>query len=649
MVRAVRVLMALLVLCALAGCPNGPGTADPAARPDAGSPGAGGPRTVILMIGDGMGRGQIAAASRYAHGRPGALAMASLPAHGDVSTASLSGITDSAAAATMMATGEKTFNGSIGVDENEQPVETIVEWANARGFATGLVSTAALPHATPGAFSAHRDSRHDLTAIAEDQIRVTHPDVMLGGGAQYFRPAGEGSVRSDDGLLGEIAAAGYQLVETRDELAAVDAAGTSRVWGMFADEHMTFSRERPAGTAEPTLTEMSLRAIELLDQDPDGFFLMIEGARIDMASHNNDLANTVGETLAFDEAVAAVRDWAAGRDDVLLVVTADHECGGLALESDGALGVMPEVSWRWGQHTNARVDIFAQGPGSDRFDGKVIDHAQLHAAMIAHLDHAAMVEPPERITPDGRLSDLRHAVAMQTAATEFGAGYNELHRLRADADRRGLSIGVEGVFQWKRNAVVILIDRDFGAGTGVRDVAASLDDSDGVADAILTSLPVIAPVGFGAELAAVSWGGQEARIEDLVDDVGWRGLVPPLGKVGNLGWQSGVWTFGEDVRAVDGPVSGTSDEGFEAFVPWSALYPELGGSVPRGAVVGLAVVLVNDDGGYLSNQALPPFPAGTPNPGRTKAALPGVVSFAVDANRDGVGDGTSAPAVVAVP
>lgn len=596
------------------------------------------------MIGDGMGPGQLEAASLYRHGRAGALVMQTLEHRGQLATASLSGITDSAAAATAMATGVKTLNGNIGVDAGEAPVETIVEWASARGLATGLVTTAAMPHATPGAFSAHRGSRQELTAIADDQVRSVRPTVMLGGGARYFLPAGPGSERTDAGLLGDIEAAGYELVTSAGDLAAREPDADLRVWGMFADEHMAYERQR---AGEPSLTEMSLRALDILDRDDDGFFVMIEGARIDMASHLNDIENSVGDTLAFDDAVAAVRDWIGDRDDVLLIVTADHECGGLHVEEAAGAGEMPVVSWRWDQHTNARVDVFAQGPGAEQFDGAVLDHPWVHAAMVAQLERAAVAAPATVITPDGRVSDLRHAVADQLADTGFGAGYNELRSIRVDADAHGLAVAGTGVFQWQENAVVVLIDVDHGAGTGVRDVAAALTDTGGRIDAILSSVPVIGPATFGAELAAASWGAQDARREDLWGDAGLRGLVAPYGAPNNFGWHGIAFTFGEGVRSVDGAVPGTDGEGFELFVPWQTLYPALGGAVPPSAEVAIAAVIVNDDGGYLSNQALPPFPAGTANPGRQATALPGVIAFVVDSDGDGVGDGASAPRVIA--
>lgn len=619
----------LLLLCVAAAC----GTSS---SPLGGGPGSDDPepqrRSVILMIGDGMGPGQLDAASLVRYGETGVLELQSLPVCGELSTASLSGITDSAASATAMATGIKTFNARIGMSQTGEPLETVVEWANERGIATGVVTTAALPHATPGAFTAHNESRHDMDNIAIDQATQVQPQLMLGGGAQYF----------GDDLVAELVAAGYDVV--RDRQALADAG--DKVWGVFADEHMDYVREREPGTGQPTLAEMSLAALARLDRDPDGFFLMIEGARIDMASHANDIENAVYETLDFDDTVAAVRDWASDRDDVLLIVTADHECGGLTINSPGPVGQIPQVSWRWGNHTNARVSVCASGPGSELFHGSILDHTWVHAATMAHLSGTELVEPTAVITPDGRLGDLRHDVAVQLATSEFGQGVNELRALRVDANSRGLAIGIEGVFQWQKNAVVVLIDADYGAETGVRDVAGELSDTDGRVDSILSSLPVMAAPGFGAELAAVSWGAQDARVEDLWDDAGLRGLVAPYGDAADLSWYGIAATFGEPVRSTGPVVPGADGEGLEFFVTWDPLYPDGGGAVPVSGQVAIAVVLTNDDGGFLSNQALPSFAADLDNPGRSATLLPGVVIVPIDADGDGVGDGDAAPSVL---
>jgi alkaline phosphatase len=566
-------------------------------------------RVVILFIGDGMGPEHMAAA--------GELAMSGLPHRGRVITASLSGTTDSAAAATTLASGVATLNGAIGVDEEGAPVETLIERARAAGLATGVVTTSSLSHATPGAFTAHRDSRALEVDIAADQALVIQPEVMLGGGAAYYLAAGEEDSRRDDGgLIDPLRAAGYFVVTDRDQLAA---ASGDRVLGLFAPGHLTYSIDRAAGTGEPTLAEMTSRALAILDRDPDGFFLLVEGARIDMASHVGDLPRAIGETRGLDEAVAAAAAWAGDRADVTILVTADHECGGLASDH----------TWKWGRHTSAPVELLASGPGAELVAGQTVRHADVHALLASLVDG---VEPtlaaPRRLLPDGWTDELRHLVAEQAVVSGFGAEHNRLDALRLDADPHALLIGIDGLFQWQENAVVILLDVDPGAGTGPAALRGALDDRDGRIDAILSALPLDAPAlpGFGADLAVVVWGGSEPPLEEAWGDAGLRGLRPPFGNPDDLGWSGVAVAFAGSALSGEDGASMTPGRGLELRVPWAELFP---GGVPDGARLGVAAVLVSGDGSYLSNQALPPFPAGTGNPGEAGAVLPGVVEWSV--------------------
>ncbi len=619
-----------------------PADASPSA--DAAPPidgGAAAPPAVVLLIGDGMGPGQLEAASLYRYGEAGALHLQTLPSHGQLLTASLSGTTDSAAASTALATGAKTYNGRIGLDRSGATVTNLVEVAHQHGLAAGVVTTAALPHATPAGFTAHTTSRDLMLDIADQQALTTRPEVMLGGGWQYFAPAGDGSLRTDDGLIAPLEADGYQVITSSVEL---DAATGSRLVGLFAPEHLDYSLDRPPDTTQPTLAEMTVAALDRLSDNPAGFFLVVEGGRIDMASHGNDLARTVGEVLAFDDAVDAVQSWAEGRE-VTILVTADHESGGLHVVTPEPAGTLPEVTWRWGDHTNARVDLYGAGPGAELFAGQLRDPTWVHAAIEARLTDSAVVPPPTVLTADGHLADLRYRAVDQTAATGFGAGFNQLDALYLDADRNGLAIGIEGLFEWDHNAIAILIDVDYGAATGFAQISGAISDASGRVDSIVAALPFQAPTvtGFGADFALVAFGGADPHLEDLIDDAGLRGLVAPTGDPANLWWYGVATNFGEGVRAGTTPLSPTPGEGFEAIIPWTELYPGSGGGVPPGATLAIAAVLVNDGGGYASNQALPPFPAGTDNPGSTPVALPGVVRFQVDSDDDGIADGDQAP------
>jgi alkaline phosphatase len=606
---------------------------------------AGPPPAVIVMIGDGMGPGQLDSASLYRHGATGRLFLQSLPRHGEVRTGGPSGITDSAAAATVMATGVYTLNGTIGLDRHGAAVPNVVEDAAARGWATGVVTTAMVTHATPAGFTAHVPAREQYLAIADQQAMTVRPDVMLGGGARYFLPAGEGSDRGDDGLLDDLAAAGYPIAGDRAALAAASSSGATRLFGAFTPDHLTYVLDREATTTEPTLAELSAAALAVLDRDPDGFFVMIEGGRIDHASHDNDLPRAIGETLAFDDTVAQVAAWARARGNVTLLVTADHECGGLEVVTPAAAGTYPTVRWRWGNHTNARVGIWGEGPGSEAIAGALIDHRWIHAITEARLADAPLAVPPREPMPDGELADLRHRAATQANATGYGVGFNQLDALWLDTTADGLFIGVAGLFQWQHNAVEILIDVDLdvGGGSGPASLHGAVTDATGVADRVLAASSVLAPATpFGLDVVIVSLGGADPRLADLRDDGGLRGVRPPFGRPDDLAWLPAAVNFGA-VRPRDEPFAPLPGQGLEAFVPMAQLYPA---GLPVGAKVGVAVVLVNDDGGHTSNQALPPFPAGTANPGRTLTPLPGIAVYELDHDRDGVVDGATPPTIL---
>ena len=636
-----RVAPAVLVLLAACGDPR-VADHDAAIAIDAAPPGP--PPAVIIMIGDGMGLPQMAAASRYRHGVVGGLAMEDLPFRGQVRSGGPSGITDSAAAATVMASGVYTYNGSIGVDRGGRPVENLVERAHAHGWAAGVVTTTTLPHATPAGFSAHVTSRTLQSAIADQMVRATKAEVMLGGGRWYFAPQGVDSGRTDNGLYDELTAAGYPIAFTADELTAAVARGEPRLFGAFATDMMTYVSARPPGTREPMLIELAAAALTTLDRDPDGFVLMIEGGRIDHGGHANNLVDVVQETLAFDDTVAMVAGWAAARGNTTLLVTADHECGGLEVVQPAPAGQYPTVRWRWGNHTNARVAVMGQGPGAERVDGAVLDQRWIHAIAAARIDGAALVVPAREPIPDGELGDLRHRAVVQRVATGFGAGFNQLDALWLDATSDGLYIGIEGLFEWSKNAVEVWIDVDPGAGTGWPGLAGALTDASGAADRVLTSSHVsTGQSALDADLVLVSLGGADPHVEDRWDDGGLRGVRPPYGQPADLGWQRAAINYGA-VRNRDVAGPSVPGQGLEAFIPWSILYP--GGPVPVGARLRLAAMMVNSTGEFTSNQFLPPLPAGAANPGTAAIALPGVVEYVVDGNSDGVVDGDRAPTVL---
>lgn len=317
------VVVFLIVGCAAAPVPDGPvGQAEVA-------PQAAGPRNVILLITDGAGPASFTMARDYVRataGRETLVADGTLT--GSVRTyATDSRVTDSAAGATAFATGVKTYNGAIAVDTLERPLTTLLERAEAHGMVTGLVATTRITHATPAAFSAHVPSRNMEEEIAVQQLGKGI-DVLFGGGRDYFVPREAGGLREDGrDLLAEAREGGYQVVTTR---AGFDGELRTPVLGLFNSSSLNYEIDRDP-QVEPSLAELSVRAIELLSAHEGGFFLMIEASRIDHAGHDNDAAAHVRDMVAFDETFAAVLDFAAREGNTLVVSVSDHETGGISL------------------------------------------------------------------------------------------------------------------------------------------------------------------------------------------------------------------------------------------------------------------------------------------------------------------------------
>lgn len=321
-------------------------------------------KNVILFIGDGMGQAHVLAARVFANGPEERLNMERLEYFGYVTThPNGSLVTDSAAAGTAMATGHKTRNNIIGQGEHGEEYKSILELARGMGKATGLVTTTEITHATPAVFAAHQPDRQEAKAIALDYIRGAQPDVLLGGGAWVWTPS----------LLEEAKSHGYTTIFTKKELDTLDSTPLNKLLGLFAHSHMTFAIER--GSQEPSLKEMTLKALEIMQRDPEGFFLMVEGGRIDHAGHNNDLKRLIHEMLDFDEAIGAVRARLETNQETLLIVTADHETGGLAIVGPvghiPSRGEMVEVYWATKNHTAVDVPIWAQGPGAEAVRGRM--------------------------------------------------------------------------------------------------------------------------------------------------------------------------------------------------------------------------------------------------------------------------------------
>lgn len=314
---------------------------------------------VILFIGDGVGTSYWSAARLAA----GSLEVERLPVVGLVDTRSSShDVTDSAAGATVYATGVRTYNGAIGVGPDSLPLRTVLEVARDRGMSTGLVATSTITHATPASFAAHVVSRRMEPEIAR-QMAGQGIDVILGGGRHFFNGRKEGA--SD--LLPELRTR-YTYVESVEELRALDTDTVDALLGLLEEDALPRATERSL-----TLAEMTARALEILDRNPEGFFLLVEGSQPDWRGHSNEpLQAVIAEMLDLDEAIGVAIDYQSRRPGTLIVVTADHETGGLALNAAQGGGI--EAHYTTTSHTAAMVPLFAGGPGAERFAGIIDNH-----------------------------------------------------------------------------------------------------------------------------------------------------------------------------------------------------------------------------------------------------------------------------------
>ncbi|MEW6347480.1 MAG: alkaline phosphatase [Thermodesulfobacteriota bacterium] len=310
------------------------------------------PRGIILLIGDGMGINQIRSAAVYAKEVLGkTLIVDSIVTRGITTTHSAnSEVTDSAAAATAMYSGHKVVSEVINVLPDGRKVFGIGHAAKNAGLSVGVVSTTRLTHATPAALYGHASNRDQENLIA-DQLPAFSPEVAMGGGLRHFLPRDrQGSTRSDGrNLVDDMIAKGYRYVTNGAELASVDPAGTDKLLGLFADSHMAYELDRgnvPELGNQPSLADMTRFALATLGRNPNGFFVMIEGGRIDHACHSHDIKASIHDTIAFDDAVRVALEYQKAHSDVLVVVTADHETGGLGL----------------GRGTEYALDMKALGP-----------------------------------------------------------------------------------------------------------------------------------------------------------------------------------------------------------------------------------------------------------------------------------------------
>ena len=253
-------------------------------------------------------------------------------------------IADSAPAGTAMATGYKSHTGYVGVlpDENTMPglapllgsqkrapVATIVEAAKLNKMATGIVSTCEVMHATPADFTSHYPSRKEYDILSMQQV-YQNLDVVLGAGTKYLTQAG----RKDGNDLLSVVKMNYQYADNK---AQMDAVTSGKLWGMFADTALAYDFDRDAQT-EPSLAEMTQKAINILSKNQNGFFLMVEGSKIDWAAHANDPIGLISDCLAYDKAVGVALDFAKSNGDTVVISATDHGNSGVSIGSSATTG-----------------------------------------------------------------------------------------------------------------------------------------------------------------------------------------------------------------------------------------------------------------------------------------------------------------------
>ncbi len=289
-------------------------------------------KNIILMIGDGMGPSQVQVAWLYATKHLGKdLVMTEIMNKGQtaymVNDTADSTVTESAAAAVQMATGIKVLAKSVGIGPDGRVLKTILEMAKEKGKATGLVTTSGITDATPAAFVAHVERRSEEERIAE-QLVNSNVNILFGGRKAFFLPEAEKGRRKDAwNLMHEAKRNGYTLVSTAEEMR--NAQG-EKILGLFNPGNMLFEIDRK-GSQEPSLAEMASKALDVLSRNKNGFFLMVEAGRIDHAAHMNDIGALLWDMLAFDEAIRVAYEFQKAHPDTLLIITADHETGGLVV------------------------------------------------------------------------------------------------------------------------------------------------------------------------------------------------------------------------------------------------------------------------------------------------------------------------------
>ena len=323
------------------------------------------PKNIILLIGDGTGLNQITLSRMAISGVNSRLYIDQLPYSGISLTHSADNIiTDSAAAATAWATGTKTKNKFISVTPNEKALTSLTEGLFEKGFLSGVVATSSITHATPAAFYAHVNNRYKEKKIAS-QLQNSNINIAFGGGLNFF----DLSATNDQ----------IKYIYDLDELKNINTS-SKRIIGLFDNDGIRRSPDRPS---QQLMTKKALDILAKRTAECSGFFLMTEGSQIDWASHDNDASRMITEFRDFDLSIKYAVEFINTRDDTLLIVTADHETGGLQiLKEDNDL---VHIQWGTGSHTGIPVGVFSYGPGAELFTG-TMDNTEIHTKILEIID-----------------------------------------------------------------------------------------------------------------------------------------------------------------------------------------------------------------------------------------------------------------------
>jgi alkaline phosphatase len=428
-----NILLSLILFGDICGCSSPAKQAFPCAHHNS-------PKNVIIMIADGGGFNHYKSADYYDCGHspcqpyeefPVRLAMSTYPYGGsyDANLAWRSfdyldkGATDSAAAATAMATGVKTRNKTLGLDTHDQPVLNLSERAKQLGKAAGVITTVFFDDATPAGFVIHNGARNNLTQIADDMLNSNSVDCIMGAGHPLYDSDGRQTQQPTYKYISEETWANlkngsaggsanpWTLVQTRAEFQALakgktpnrvfglvqvyDTTQQSRSGNVFADPYIV-----PLTQTVPTLAEMTNAALNVLNNDHNGFFIMIEGGAVDWAAHANESGRLIEEMNDFNKSIEAVIRWVdndSNWNETLVIITADHETGHLTGPGSGQTwndivsngpGKLPAMEWHSKNHTNSLVPFFAKGAGAEQFTKTIDGNDPLRGPYIDNTDIA---------------------------------------------------------------------------------------------------------------------------------------------------------------------------------------------------------------------------------------------------------------------